>query len=459
MSAMSALSVDLLRTPGLGDSTYMVSYEGQGILVDPQRDVDRFLEVFDQKDVELRWVLETHLHNDYVSGGVAAARQSGAELVLPAAAAPAYRHTPAFHMEDLGEGAGSEGLTIRPIHTPGHTPEHTSYLVIIDGVPVALFSGGSLLVGSAGRTDLLGDERADSLARLQYQSLNRLAALPGDVGLYPTHGAGSFCSASGATNVTSTILAEKESSPVLNYPSEDAFVSGQLGGLQPYPSYYEHMGPANTMGYRAWEPGAASEMSLSSAQAAFPEAVVIDARPVEDFAAGHIPGTLGVELRDDFGTWVGWLVDIETPIVLILNPDQDANEAAVQLARIGMDGLQAVVRGINSYEGSLSTFGLVGVSDYANAALEDEQMLDVRGPAEWDGGHVESSLYRYVPDLAAGDFTGLDPDKLVWVGCGTGFRAGIAAKYLEDAGFDFVVLRNEGIPEVLTALNVAAAPA
>lgn len=443
------LSIDILRTPGLGDSTYVVTYEQQGILVDPQRDVDRFLDVFARNNVEPRWVLETHLHNDYVSGGVLAAERSGAELVLPAAAAPAYQHTPAFHMEDLG----GDGLTIRPIHTPGHTPEHTSYLILIDNEPVAVFSGGSLLVGSAGRTDLLGQPRAESLARLQYQSLHRLAALPEDVGLYPTHGAGSFCSASGATNVTSTIREERASSPVLNYESEDAFVTGQLAGLQPYPSYYQHMGPANTLGYPSWDSVLPEELSWNEARAEYPDAVVIDARPVEDFAAGHIPGTLSVELRDDFGTWVGWLIEIDSPVVLILNPGQDADEAAVQLARIGMDNLKAFVRDISEFDGNLQTFELVGVEEYADAARRGEQLLDVRGPAEWDDGHVPDSIYRYVPDLAVGDFQGLDPDKRLWVGCGTGFRAGIAAKFLQDAGFDIVILRKQGIPEVLTALG------
>jgi glyoxylase-like metal-dependent hydrolase (beta-lactamase superfamily II) len=183
------------RTPGLGDQTYLLIHEGMGLLVDPQRDIDRFLAVAAERDVDLRFVLETHLHNDYVSGGEQAALRTGAELVLPAAAAAAYPHTPAFHNEEI---KGSSGLTIRPIHTPGHTPEHTSYLVLVDGEPAALFSGGSLLVASAGRPDLLGPERARTLARLQYGSLHRLAGLPRDVGLYPTHGEGSFCTASGA---------------------------------------------------------------------------------------------------------------------------------------------------------------------------------------------------------------------------------------------------------------------
>jgi glyoxylase-like metal-dependent hydrolase (beta-lactamase superfamily II) len=183
------------RSVGLGDSTYLVAHDGVGILVDPQRDSDRFLESADASGVRIRYVLETHLHNDYISGGREAARRSGARLVLPAAAGAAFDHVPAFHLEDLEAEAL---LTIRPIHTPGHTPEHVSYLILLDRQPVALFSGGSLLAGAAGRTDLLGRARAEQLGVLQFGSLRRLAALPEELPLYPTHGAGSFCSATAA---------------------------------------------------------------------------------------------------------------------------------------------------------------------------------------------------------------------------------------------------------------------
>ena len=153
------MEIHSFRTPGLGDQTYLLEHEGKAILVDPQRDISRFLDEAAARDLELRFVLETHLHNDYVSGAEQAALRTGAELVLPAAAAAAYRYTPAFHLEELkGEG----GLSIRPLHTPGHTPEHTSYLILLDGREVAVFSGGSLLAGSAGRPDLLGPERAET---------------------------------------------------------------------------------------------------------------------------------------------------------------------------------------------------------------------------------------------------------------------------------------------------------
>ncbi|MDH3250856.1 MAG: MBL fold metallo-hydrolase [Acidimicrobiia bacterium] len=191
MSVHDRVTVLPIRTPSLGDTSYLVWDGTSALVVDPQRDIDRFEEPIDRLGLDLSAVLETHVHNDYVSGGPELARRTGARMIVPAAAAPSYRSEPAFHQEPITVGS----MTLVPIHTPGHTPEHTSYLLMIDGIEVAVFSGGSLLVGAAGRSDLLGPERAETLSRLQFRSVNRLAALPSDVDLHPTHGQGSFCAA------------------------------------------------------------------------------------------------------------------------------------------------------------------------------------------------------------------------------------------------------------------------
>ncbi len=437
------------RTEGLGDSTYLLVHEGTAVLVDPQRDVDRFLEPLDAAGAELRWVLETHLHNDYVSGGREAARRTGAELVLPAAAAAAFRYTPAFHQEDL---AGGGPLTIRPIHTPGHTPEHTSYLVFIDGEPVALFSGGSLLVGAAGRPDLLGPERADTLARLQYRSVRRLAELPDDVGLYPTHGEGSFCTASGAGRHTSTIGEERRTNPVLAYPDEDAFVAGQLSVLQPYPSYYRYMGPINLMGPDPLPDSSIPTLTVEELKHI--DAVLVDMRPKTSFAAGHIPGSVGVELRNDFGTWVGWLVDFHSPLVLIAEAGEDLREAEVQLRRIGMDNIVGFfldLEGWRAAGGDWTSFETASVRDLAKALDEDPppQVLDVRSPGEVEMGTLAGAVTCYVPDLAGDVPADLDPARPVWVICGTGYRAAIAAGYLTDRGYKPVAVVDGGVTDLL----------
>jgi hydroxyacylglutathione hydrolase len=442
------MTVDIrtIRTPGLGDATYLLIHGDRAVVVDPQRDIGRFLEPAERAGASIRFVLETHLHNDYVSGGRTLAAETGAELVLPAAAGAAFRYTPAFHLEDLGDG----DLAVRPIHTPGHTPEHTSYLIIVGGEPVAIFSGGSLLVGSAGRPDLLGWERADSLARLQYRSVHRLAGLPDEVGLFPTHGEGSFCTASGAGRTTSTIGEERRTNPVLAYPDEDAFVAGQLSGLQPYPTYYAHMGPI-LMGPEPMPTTPVPELTVDELRALGPEVTIVDARPRRAYAAGHIRGSLGMELRDDFGTWVGWLLPFDAPIALVLEPDQALDEAVAQLARIGYEDVRGVVRGLDSWAEAglpIHRHRAVEVPEFARAYEAGAQVMDVRSPGEWEAGHLERSVHRYVPDLLGGMPEGIDPDQEIWIACGSGYRSALAAALVERLGGRPVILIQGGVDEV-----------
>jgi hydroxyacylglutathione hydrolase len=446
------VEVRSIRTPGLGDATYILAHGGLGVLVDPQRDVDRFLETASEMDVELRWVLETHLHNDYVSGARDAARRSGAELVVPAGAVVPYRHTPAFHTEELAAGE----LAIRPLHTPGHTPEHVSYVVLIDGEPVAVFSGGALLVGSAGRSDLLGRDRATELARAQYRSVRRLAALPAAVELFPTHGEGSFCTAAGAGRTTSTIGRELADNPVLAYPDEEAFIKGELGGLPPYPRYYARMGPINLKGPTPLPERDVPALSPGDLDGLADDAVLVDLRPKARFAEGHIPGALGIPLDEQFGVWVGWLTPFDSPVVLVADDDQDLDEAVVQLGRIGYDDVRGVVR-MRDWEAAgrpTRSFRRVDVGEMTRELRDGEpQVLDVRAPDEWDAGHLEDSIHHYLPDLTEGLPDGLDPQRPVWVLCGSGYRSTIAAGLLETEGFEPIVLDDAGTPEVLAALE------
>ena len=445
------MKITSIRTSGLGDATYLVTHEGVGVVVDPQRDIARFEAVAADAGVEVRLILETHLHNDYVSGGRDLATRTGAELVIPASGAVAFDHKPAFHLEDLDGGP----LTVRPIHTPGHTPEHMSYLILIEGEPVAVFSGGSLLVGAAGRPDLLGSDRAEQLARLQYISVNRLAELPDDVGLYPTHGEGSFCTATGAGKSTSTIGAEKLDNPVLHYPDADAFVKGQLGGLQPYPDYYAHMGPINLMGPTPLAQATAPEVGPSEIPA---DAAIVDMRPRTAFAAGHIPGSIGIEYGDQVGVWAGWLLPFDQPIVLVADRGQEVAEAVAQFGRIGFDHVVGVLYDVTGWaelNGPLATYEQESARDLAAriASGEEVQVVDVRAPNEWEESRVDGSLWRYVPDLRDGMPEGLDPDREVHLICRTGNRATIASSLVLQEGFAPVVVAEGGVAEVLTELN------
>ncbi|HEX7097734.1 MAG TPA: MBL fold metallo-hydrolase [Acidimicrobiia bacterium] len=427
------------RTEGLGDSSYLVKYDGRAVLVDPQRDFERFLDHL--AGAELRWVLETHLHNDYVSGGLSAARVTGAELVLPASAAPAFRHTPAFHGEDLVDGP----LAIRPLHTPGHTPEHTSYLLVVEGRPEAVFSGGSLLVGSAGRSDLLGMQRAESLARLQYRSLRRLASLPAETGLYPTHGAGSFCTASAAGGHTSTIGAEVGSNPALAHPDEDSFVAAHLEDLQPYPRYYARMGGINLAGPPPMPSLVAKRLEPDAID---PSTPVIDARSADDYASGHFPGSLNIPMSHQFGTWFGWLVPLDEPAVLVVSDADQAREALLQLARIGIDEILGVIVG--------EAGPVASRTSRVWEVPEGAQILDVRSPGEHAVFSAPETFHAYVPDLLDGPPSEIDQAEPVYVACASGYRSAIAASLLRRHGIDAIPVLEASVTDLLNRRHDSA---
>jgi rhodanese-related sulfurtransferase len=298
------------------------------------------------------------------------------------------------------------------------------------------------------------------LATLQYQSVHRLAKLPDEVGLFPTHGEGSFCTASGAGRTTSTIGQEKRENPVLHYPDVESFIEGQLAGLGPYPKYYPNMAPINTFGPTPLPRREVPELSPAELAERGEQVWVVDARPRQRFAAGHLPGAISVELADDFGTWVGWVLPFNAPLQLVLDPDQDLREAVVQLGRIGFDRVEGVLRGLEAWRAEgrpLESFETVDVAGFAAALHEARagQLLDVRMPAEFEAAHLPGSLHRYAPDLAVEVPAELRADQPVWVACGSGFRATIAASLLQRAGYRPIVLREGGVPDVLDRLETA----
>jgi glyoxylase-like metal-dependent hydrolase (beta-lactamase superfamily II)/rhodanese-related sulfurtransferase len=447
------MDVISVRTPSLGDATYIVDHAGSAIVVDPQRDIGRFLDVVSDRGLTITHVLETHLHNDYISGGRDLSKQTGADLILPAASGAAFPFIPAFHQEDLD---GRAGLVIRPLHTPGHTPEHTSYLILLDGEPAAVFTGGSLLVGAAGRSDLLGLQYAEMLSTLQYGSLQRLAKLPDATGVFPTHGEGSFCTASGAGRTTSTIGQEKAENPLFAFADAETFVKNQLSVLVPYPTYYAHMGPTNKQNPTALRVPDVPDLGPDDvANHLTAGGVVLDGRDREAFAAGHVPGSIGIELGDSYAPWAGWLIDYNAPLMLVLDRDQDAVMAATELGRIGFVEVAGVMRGVDEWRESgreLASFGTVTIGELT-AALEsdaDLQVIDVRDPKEWEAGHLEGSVHRYVPDLRNGLPEGIDPSRPVWLVCRTGNRSTIAAGLVEDLGVAPIVVTKGGVPDVVS---------
>ena len=235
-----------IETKSLGDRSYLVSDGEVAAVIDPQRDIDRVLAVAERLGVRITHVFETHVHNDYVTGGLALARAVGAAYVLSAAENVDFDHVGVDDDDEIPVGC----FIVRAVHTPGHTPHHMSYVVSEAGRPCAVFTGGSMLYGTVGRTDLIGDDQTEELTRAQFRSVRRLAAeLPDDVAVQPTHGFGSFCSSTQASGTDeSTIATERTTNVALTVDDEEHFVDTLMSGLTAYPRYYAHMGPRNRQG-------------------------------------------------------------------------------------------------------------------------------------------------------------------------------------------------------------------
>ena len=453
-----ASDLDLVVTPGLGDNSYLLASGDEAVLVDPQRDAGRLLAAAGARGVRVRFVLETHVHNDYVSGAAEVRSATGAQIAGPARAGYAFPFVPM----DEGAEVRVGDLRLVALATPGHTPEHTSYAVHPPGSKeaVAVFSGGSLIVGSAGRTDLLGAERAEALARAQHATMRRFAAMPDRALLLPTHGAGSFC-ASGPPKEerTSTIGRERASNPALRAPDEATFVREQLSSLLAFPTYYAHMAPINRAGPAVvgdvLSPPPASPAEIEAHVAA--GARLVDAREGAAFAQAHVPGSLNVPLEDSFASYIGWLVPFGTPIVLVA-PDAEARaEATTQLFRIGYDRVFGFLDGgIDAWAASgrsVSTYPLASVEDLVAEARDGSgRVLDVRQRAEWDAGHLPGSRHCFIGDVPA-RLPELQGTGEVVVACASGYRSAMAASLLHAAGARVRLVARGGVPNALRRMG------
>jgi glyoxylase-like metal-dependent hydrolase (beta-lactamase superfamily II) len=433
------MKVTIIETSGLGDRSYVVTDGGAAVVIDPQRDIDRVLDVIGEARVT--HVLETHIHNDYVTGGLELSRAVNAEYVVPGG-------------EDLGFSARrvvdgdvveSGRIRLRVIHTPGHTEHHVSYeLRDGSGDPVGIFTGGSLLFGSTGRTDLVDEAETETLTRAQYRSVRRLAdSLPDAAEVYPTHGFGSFCSASSVDEDASTIGQQRETNPALTKDEQD-FVEELLAELSAYPAYYAHMGLINSEGPAAVDLSAPKPIKPDELRRRLESGEwVVDLRRRVAFAAGHLKGSLGFELSGSFVTYLGWLHPWGTALTLIGEDQDQIADARRELVRIGVDDiagaaeLDAVRDAADEQRYRVADFAALLEALGTNGLT----ILDVRQSDEFAESHVAGAVNIPLHDLL--DRVGELPTGEVWVHCASGYRASIAASILDSQGRDVVLVDDE----------------
>jgi glyoxylase-like metal-dependent hydrolase (beta-lactamase superfamily II)/rhodanese-related sulfurtransferase len=442
-----------IDTPGLGDRSYLAHDGEVALVVDPQRDVDRITELAASAGVRITHVFESHIHNDYVTGGLQLARSLGARYLLNADDPVGFERTGVRDGDVVEVGR----MRVRVLHTPGHTHTHLSFVLAGDGRPVGVFTGGSLLFGSTGRPDLLGPDHTQVLAHAQWRSAQRLAAeLPDAAAVYPTHGFGSFCSATQSSGTESTIGREKRANPALT-ADEDRYVQDLLAGLDAFPSYYAHMGPANAAGPRGADltpPAPADPVELRRRIEA--GEWVVDLRSLTAFAAGHVAGTLSFALDGPFVTYLGWLLPWDTPVTLLGRTAEDVAEAQRELVRIGIDRPAAMATGDPGRWSGGAPLRSFPVATFADLAGElgtgaAPVVLDVRRNQERADGAVAGSLHIPVHEVL--DRLEEIPPGQVWVHCGGGYRAGAVAALLDARGRDVVAVddsfdnaRDAGLP-------------
>jgi hydroxyacylglutathione hydrolase len=426
------VDIHTIETPGLGDRSYVATDGAVAVVIDPQRDVDRVLEQLG--GAQITHVFETHVHNDYVTGGFALAERCGAEYVLNADDQVAFDRRGIRDGESITTGS----LTVTALHTPGHTPTHLSYVLSSGDEPVAVFTGGSMLFGAMGRTDLIDPAIAEELTRAQYRSAHRLAdTLPDDTEVLPTHGFGSFCSATETKGSASTIGKEKRQNNALT-AEEDDFVAELLAGLTAYPRYYAHMAPLNAAGPPAADLDPPERVDPSTLRARIDAGEwVVDLRSRRAFAAGHLPGSICIELADPFATYLGWTIPWGVPLTLIGDDPEQVVEARRQLVRIGIDELAGAAVGDPtslSADGEVRSYRSASFADLATERGRGDGVvvLDVRRPDEWEQAHIDDAVHIPFYELEAREAE--VPDGEVWVHCKSGYRAAIGASLLDRAG-------------------------
>jgi hydroxyacylglutathione hydrolase len=428
---MGDLSVLPVLDRGLGNSAYLVDLgDGRALAVDPSRDLRALRAAADRHRLAVVYAAETHLHADFLSGARQLAATDGAQILASATGRREFDHRGLGDAEEVDLG----GLTLRALATPGHTPEHLSYLLLDGSTPLGVFTGGSLLVAAAARTDLGDPDQTVPLARAQYRSLRRLATLPDATAVYPTHGAGSFCSVPSGAERTTTIGRERATNPLLAAEDEDAFVQRLLGSFGTFPPYFLRLAEHNRRGPAVITaiPALAS-LSVDQARTVLAGGgQLIDVRPAGDYAARHIPGALAIPLRGAFATWLGWLVaDPATPLVFVADPAQDLDELVWQSLKVGYEHPAGLL------DGGVAAWAAAGHPVRTLALVHPDQVdpdrvLDVRQASEYATGHLPGARHVELGALT-GLAGGLNGAPVVTM-CSHGERATTAASLLERAG-------------------------
>jgi glyoxylase-like metal-dependent hydrolase (beta-lactamase superfamily II)/rhodanese-related sulfurtransferase len=438
------MDIVVVATPELGDRSYVTAEGTTAFVVDPQRDIDRVIQACAERGLVVAAVGDTHIHNDYVSGGLALSSELGVPYLVHADDQVAFERV-AVRDGDIFEFGP---LTVEVIHTPGHTPNHIAFRVTSGSDPTGVvMSGGSVLYGSVGRTDLISEEMTEPLTRAQYRSAHRiLDSLPNEVQLMPTHGFGSFCSAVSVQEESDgTVGGERQVNIVFKYPDEEDFVSMLMASYDPFPAYYRHMAPANLAGPSALRPTPPRRLSGAEAAKLSDEgAMAVDIRSRYEHFASHPRGSYLMEYGGSFSTYFGWMYPSESAIILVTDSSSDPVAAVRSLGFIGIENIigQVDAMELSLVVGERSIVAVDFAEYFDRLSAIPHQLLDVRNPSEHRQNRLPGA--KQIPIYEVADrIDELDPSVPVVVHCAAGYRASAAGSMLTQRGFNVVVINDE----------------
>ncbi|MFG0262181.1 MAG: rhodanese-like domain-containing protein [Novipirellula sp. JB048] len=441
--------LETIEAGGLSHYSYFLGDKDAAVavVIDPRRDVQVYLDLAAQHGMKITHAIETHIHADFVSGARELAKQSGtAEIVVSIEGDPEYGFEIDRKFKD-GDELMVGNIKLRGLHTPGHTPEHMSYLASSrgGGKAWALFTGDFLFIGSVGRPDLMGVENTDSLARALYHSVqNAYTKLPGELMIYPAHGPGSPCGAGiQPPDGDPTLAKEHEGNPYWRMRSEAIFIEALLSAQPPVPYYWPRMKRINAAGPKILGGTPEVELLKPDAFSALLESEdmqLLDTQEMSAFAGGHIFGATNIGYNEAISMWAGWMLDPERPIAMVKPAYGNFNAPLDWLSRVGLTNVKAVLDGdMNAWVKSglkFDSFQTMSVHGVHQTFPSDEMtLLDVRAPSEWDMGHIAGAQYMFLPEIPQ-RLDELDKSKPVIVYCGTGYRASVGVSVLRAHGYD-----------------------
>ena len=424
------------------------------MIIDPKRDYDTYIDYAKKNGYKIAYVTETHIHADFASGAKELAEKTGAKLLLSA-----YDDGELFDVQfphtELREGdmINIGGISLKVLHTPGHTPEHISFLLYeaarSEKDPLMMFSGDFLFIGSLGRPDLLGEEAKIGLAKKLYHSVNeKLKDLPDGMFVYPGHGAGSLCGAGMSSASTSTLGMERLSNPYLNQKyTEEEFVDKILSNSPPFPEYYKKMKKLNSEGPRTLN-GVPQPKRMSGEE--FKQAIIgekvelIDLRHPLNYGGGHISSSINISNNNLMSSWAPWVISYDKPIYLISDKEENIDENVRKLIQVGLDDIRGCITEIEKWVQSGNRFmstGQISVKELHDNLKEekDSLVLDVRSENEWNSGHIENAKHMFLGNIPEEGQNVAEKDKKLYVICGGGYRSSIAAGVLQNMGYTNVV--------------------